>query len=843
MKRTPGSGGRSKRVTSGGGGVHKRSGYSGSGRPVGRSDGYSGRKGSSSSSGGFSSGSNHSSGGSSGGYRSSSSSGLISLILGLLLGNNGLLSKLISLLKRNKTARIIALILAVLLIFYFVSNGSCTSCSLGNIGSIGSGITSSDFSVAGDNANESNADMSVSNLARDKRTDIVGGGNDVVTIMVYLCGTDLESKYGMATSDLKEMMKANIADNVNIIVQTGGTNKWNNSTISSNKNQIYKVTSQGLVRLEETVGKKPMVDPNTLTEFINYCESNYEADRYMLIMWDHGGGSLSGYGYDEKFPTDGSMTLDEFDSALAQAGCVFDFIGFDACLMATLETALVCEKYADYLIASEETEPGVGWYYTNWITELSENTSMNTVEIGKNIIDDFVDVCRQASPNDKTTLSIIDLAEMAGTVPEAFNEFSTSTTELIDSDNYKVVSDARSKTKEFSSGINQVDLIHLAKNIGTEEALDFAKALQSCVKYNRTSSNIANAYGISIFFPYGSTSSVSSAIKTYDKIGLDDSYSECIKSFASITAGGQMLTGGNGMDSMLGSLLGTSSASGTSGDTLVDIISMLGGSSGSSNTTTDLVGTALDLFLGSSGSSSSTGIDVGQLADWFTSDRVMNNAESYAENYLDPERLAATEKDGGYVLSLTDEEWELVHDIQLNVFYDDGEGYIDLGMDNVYTFDNDLDLVMDYDGTWLAINGNIVSYYMISNDTDGDNYVITGRVPALLNGQLVDIILVFSNENEYGVVAGARINYNGLTQAQAKGLIEIKSGDVIDFLCDYYTYEGEYVSSYYLGEQFIVPEGELTISNVSVGNNPCRFGYCLTDSYGSEMWTDMLDYN
>jgi len=840
LNRTPGSGGRKKHVTSGGGGVHKRSGYSGSGRPVGRSDGYSGRRkpsGTSGNSGSGNSNYNNSAGSySSGGSRASSSGGLLSIILNLLL--NGGLNKLFNLLKKNKTARIIAIILVAVLVLYFVMSGSCSSfgsgCSFGGV--------SASSGVAGENANESAADLSVSNLARDKRTQIVGGGRDEVTIMVYMCGTDLETNYGMATADLKEMMAADISENVNIIVETGGTKKWNNSTISSNKNQIYKVTSKGLVRLEESLGQKSMVDPNTLTEFIQYCQSNYAADRYMLIMWDHGGGSLSGYGYDEKFPGEGSMTLDEINIALKNAGCVFDFIGFDACLMATLETAMVCEQYADYFIASEETEPGVGWYYTNWISELSANTSMSTVEVGKNIIDDFVEMCRKAAPNDKTTLSIIDLAELAGTVPEAFNEFSTSTTELIDSDNYKVVSDARSKTKEFSSGINQVDLIHLARNIGTDEAVAFANALSSCVKYNRTSTNIANAYGISIFFPYGSTSSVSSALKTYDKIGLDDSYGECIKSFASISAGGQILSGGSSMDSMLGSLFGTSTGSGNSGDTLINLISMLGGSSSSSNTSADLVGTALDLFLGNSSSASTTGIDVGQLAEWFTSDRVRNSAEYYAENYLDPSRLVATPKGDEYVLKLTDEEWDVVQEVQLNVFYDDGEGYIDLGMDNVYRFDNDGDLVLEYDGTWLAINGNIVSYYMISNDVDGDNYVITGRVPALLNGQLVDIILVFDNENEKGVVAGARINYNGLTQAQAKGLIQIKPGDVIDFLCDYYTYEGEYISSYYLGEQFIVPESGLTISNVSVGEAPCRVTYCLTDMYGNEMWTQALDY-
>ena len=77
------------------------------------------------------------------------------------------------------------------------------------------------------------------------------------------------------------------------------------------------------------------------------------------------------------------MTLDEIHSALTKADVDFDFIGFDACLMATYETAVMLEQHADYMIASEETEPGIGWYYTGWINALSSNTSINTAELGQ----------------------------------------------------------------------------------------------------------------------------------------------------------------------------------------------------------------------------------------------------------------------------------------------------------------------------------------------------------------------------------------------------------------------------------------------------------------------------
>ena len=220
--------------------------------------------------------------------------------------------------------------------------------------------------------------------------------------MVYMCGTDLESKYGMATADLNEMKAATISDKINIIVYTGGCKAWKDSKISNKKNQIYQVKSGQLILLEDDMGSGPMTDPANLTAFIKYCNKNYPANRNELIFWDHGGGSLSGYGYDEKNSSYGSMKLGSIDTALKDAGVTFDFIGFDACLMATTENALMLTKYGDYLIASEETEPGVGWYYTNWLTSLGQNTAMPTVEIGKNIVDDFVSQCARKCPGQKT---------------------------------------------------------------------------------------------------------------------------------------------------------------------------------------------------------------------------------------------------------------------------------------------------------------------------------------------------------------------------------------------------------------------------------------------------------
>lgn len=737
----------------------------------------------------------------------------------------------------GKIIKIALVILAVIIVFK-TFGGNCSGLSdiLGEGGSGGLGGLenfSQSISTGYDNfslsdasapvaisasTSTSNLDTTVSNAARGKYTTIKGGGNDEVTVMVFLCGTDLESKYGMATNDLNEMLHATLNDeHLNIIVETGGTKQWKNTVISNTTNQIYRVRNGGIECLEKDVGNKSMTDPATLTEFIRYCSSKYPANRNMLILWDHGGGSLSGYGYDQKHS--GSMTLDKINKALRDGGIKFDFIGFDACLMATMETAVVTEQYADYLIGSEETEPGCGWYYTNWLTKLSKNPSIKTVELAKTIIDDFNDVCKKNNAGDSTTLSIVDLAEFAGTVPEAFNKFASNIGDMLDGSEYEVVADARSGAREFgaSSGINHVDLIHLASRIGTKDAQNLADALKGCIKYNRTSRSMTNSYGMSIYFPFTSFSGVNSAVSLYNSIGMDSDYSACLRSFASLAAGGQIATGGT--SSPIGSLFGELGGSGSSAS---DLLSLLLGGSGSGSG-----GDLLSTILGGS-------------SDWFDSGRVLQNLDYYDDNAIYSNDMLLTEKDGGKVLSLG-AKWSLVENVRLNVFLDDGEGYIDLGMDNVYEFDKDGDLKIDYDRTWLALDGQVVPYYVVSEAHDGEHYAYIGRVPAMLNGERVDIMIAFDDEkeqNEYGYVLGARYIYtNDETDTIARGLVELKDGDKLEFLCDYYSYDKGYNASYYFGEPIIV-KGDIEVSNVEIGDAKCLVTYCLTDIFANEFWTE-----
>ena len=657
------------------------------------------------------------------------------------------------------------------------------------------------------------------------------------------------------------------------------SSKWQNNVVSSSTNQLYRVTKDGLQRLVEKDGNKAMSDPATLTSFIKFAAKNYPSDRYILILWDHGAGSVNGYAYDEKHPGSGYMSLAGIDQALKDAKVKFDFVGFDACLMATLETGLMLSDYADYMIASEETEPGTGWYYTNWLKVLSKNPKISTVQLGKQIADDFTDSSRAYSRSSDTTLSVTDLAELETTVPKLFKVFSSATAGLLESENFKVVSTARGNTKEFarSEKLDQIDLVNFAQNLGTAEGSELGKAIQSAVKYNRTSRGYEKAYGLSIFFPYRKMSYVDSMIKTYEQIGMDSEYTDCIKKFANLELAGQISTGGTGseygslFDSLFGSYggyqsqgsggytldwsdfgYGSSQGGGSSYQgsyggysggssyqggygSLTDYYGSGYGSSGSMST--ELISSMLEMFLG--GRSNVSGISA---ADKFIDAETIKNAAGYiADNSINTSHLSWEASGGETLLAFDDNDWENTQTLLLNAFYDDGEGFIDLGLDNVYNFDEYGNLSGDFDNTWIAVNGQPVAYYFADEADNDDGYVIRGYIPALVNGSRCEIYVTFTDEDPYGSVTGYKYVYPDEGNGQVAKLCALEDGDVIDFIADYYAYDGTYLDSYRINDS-ITYDGTFELSNIRM-DKALNASYRVEDIYGQYYWTELIPNN
>ena len=702
------------------------------------------------------------------------------------------------------------------------------------------------------NTDDSSVDGSVSSAARSKYTKLKGDGKDEVTLMLYIIGTDLESQSGMATSDLNEILHADLDnDNLNVIIETGGCKKWQNSVVSRSNIQRWKATSRGLQRLD-TLDQTSMTDPSTLSSFIKYAAKQAPADRYMLILWDHGGGSVSGFGYDEYYSKD-TMDTAEIAKALKAGGVKFDFVGFDACLMATLENAVALEPYADYLIASEESEPGTGWFYTNWLTDLNANTSTSTLELGKRILDDFTSKSATSSSfsyynyGSQTTLSLVDLAELGGTVPSALTEFGNDLTETLTSDHYQDVATARNSAKEFSSSnmLDQVDLVDFCLKLNSNESNQLAEAIQSAVKYNRVK-GVSDAYGLSLYFPNSSLRYMNTMNEIYEDIGMDEAFTGSVKQYATLESSGQItsntygqslidiLTGGQ-YSSSYGQYGGSSYSSYGGSYTPSDFYSMLGSSSSGNSGYYTTGGYNY-------GASDYQSIFGGNYRSWMTDSMIRAAASTLSNRALTPSADFSTVSKGGHdVLELTEAQWAEIKAAEVNVFVPDENngGWLDLGLDNTGTFNDDGDLIDEWTGNWITLDGNFAAMYPVSDiDEDGDGkYITTKYIPANLNGERVNIIVEFNEETGKDTVLGAESIYS--VETEAKGLTTIQPGDTIQLLCDHYTEDGTVKDEYKLGSAFTVGQNGLKLYSLKVDNSGCVFSYRLTDIYGAFHWLPM----
>ncbi len=725
-------------------------------------------------------------------------------------------------------------IIVVVFVIFFLLRGGLDGLG-GNMFQSPSDVSGSITSASGtssgwfEESNSGRLNTSVADGAREKFTSIKGDGSDTVTIMVYMCGTDLESGSGMGTSDLQEMLKASVSDQINLIVYTGGCKRWRNNVISSSTNQIYQIQKGKLKCLESNAGNVTMTDPATLSSFIKYCNRNFPANRMDLILWDHGVGSASGYGYDEKFPRSGSMSLENIDKAIRDAGVKFDFIGFDACLMATTETALMLGDDADYLIASEETEPGIGWYYTNWLTSLTDNPSISTLELGKRIVDDFTEACARSCRGQQTTLSVIDLAEISQTVPDKLKDFAGTTNALISDGNYRQVATARGSSREFArmNSIDQIDFVHFAKLLGTKESKALADALLASVKYNKTSANMTNAYGLSIYWPYKKLSTVDKVSNTYNEIGIDSSFTSCIRAFAQMEVGGHAVSGSQNspLPSLLGS--GQSSQGGMSEQAMQQILqALLSGNMGNFGR----IGLG-DLNSGNTSFLTDGGLDLDTILNYVKENRITEDDLKWTAN-----------SKGQRVLSLTEEQWSQVERVEKAVYYNDGDGYIELGQDNLFDFDDDGNLIPDTGNDWLTINGKFVAYYHTDTiEKSDDNYTITGKVPVKYNGVRANLILAFDQDNEEGYIAGVNYDYDDkTTETIGKNLTELNKGDEIVFLCDYYGNDGSYKDTYKLGSMTVDDPASVTIRNSTIDSGKADIIYNVVDIFDSRFWTEPL---
>ena len=335
---------------------------------------------------------------------------------------------------------------------------------------------------------------------------------DSWAVYLYLCGSDLESGDGAASADLVEIMNAKFSDDVKVVVETGGSRQWALEEISPKELSRFVFFKDD----NEDLGSVPnasMGDPETLSDFLSYCQQNHPADHEMLIIWNHGGGSTTGVAYDE-IHGDDYLSLPELKKALhssyQKTGKKLDIIGFDACLMASLDVARTVAPYGNYMIASQATEPGNGWNYTSFINALSQNTSAPVLEVAKQVCDSFYQGCKDYGSESGATLSVTDLSQIE-LLDACFNFFGLELiNNAVDDDAFyayfgRGAKKAENYSNSKSSGYSDMaDIGSLAKAMADklpDSAPLLAEALEKAVPYKISGSEY-NPSGLSCYYPY-----------------------------------------------------------------------------------------------------------------------------------------------------------------------------------------------------------------------------------------------------------------------------------------------------------------------------------------------------
>ncbi|MBR3334374.1 MAG: hypothetical protein IKG23_08810 [Clostridia bacterium] len=364
------------------------------------------------------------------------------------------------------------------------------------------------------------------------------------TVLVYLCGSDLESKYSYATYNLQEMAGVEFPYNylplfteeitapediirdigkVNVLIETGGAAKWHASElgmdVSTDVLQRWRLnydpreehTTQDPIEFLESLPLQSMGDPGTLTDFIRWGAGNYPAKKYALVLWGHGNGAISGVCIDELFDND-SLQLYELNQALANSGEYLETVVIDACLMANLETASALKNYARWMVASQENVPGKGTAVGNWLQALVNHPALDGEWLGRNVCDTTgVKYANEADDMAKSLLTwaVIDLSGI-DRVLNIFDRFFQNLGDTICSNPNvaQIFAQHIFNTSEFGDGNENMrdlgdlfyseSLIHYLDSDFLDEAVT---ALSKTVVYLTRGTGRSNAHGLSYCYP------------------------------------------------------------------------------------------------------------------------------------------------------------------------------------------------------------------------------------------------------------------------------------------------------------------------------------------------------
>ncbi|MCF0133760.1 MAG: hypothetical protein HUJ72_07830 [Blautia sp.] len=617
-------------------------------------------------------------------------------------------------------------------------------------------------------------------------------------VYVYMCGSDLESEGGQATMDIQEMLDGNLGERCAFIVDAAGSNSWNNNLCDPERQNKFMVVNQKAAVLERCEDQS-MGAPETLATFLTDTAGDLEAEHYGLVIWNHGGGSISGVCMDERHEYD-ALSLSEVTEALETAGRHFDFIGFDCCLMGGFESAAAVRNYADYMIGSEELVQGVGFDYKS-IGDCLGSGETDGAVIGKVICDSYYDCCLEYGIERETTMSVLDLGKFQS-LQESLETTAGKMVECLQDPDI-LVQTARDTGRVENYGgnnaaegyTNMADMTGILKVFSdyVPEVSETIRALQEMVSYEIHGEGRKKAKGLSIFYPYGIQSSVEIAI--LEAVNPCSNYVDFVK----------RLVYASFMETMEGY---------------------------SSN--------AFDTLMANydAGIAPSTGLDAQSDVG-----NALQGDESELEIHFVQEPFI--NEDGLYEFTIAEDSLDTIKSVGFDLFQvveEDPDGSYYLGYDNNVSMDWDTGRGVDaFNGTWPSLpDGQELMFFMID---EAEEYTLFSA-PVIVNGEEKFLRFCWEWDDPSAPESGGSFCMLGLWSGLDEGTgiagrceWDLYVGDEISPL--YYRYDQEGNLEEVSGSVYVATE-DMEITEMTLRKGYYIYCFDITDIYGKTYYSEPI---
>ncbi len=347
--------------------------------------------------------------------------------------------------------------------------------------------------------------------------------------------------------DFNEMERVGSSDVMNIIVQLDRSpshDTSNGNWVGSRRYQVVRDPQESfppnfssppneIIRspLIADLGRKNTGDPQVLKDFLNWGVSQFPADRFIVILSNHGAG-VRPFRAARPLRNRGMMFADSFNDFISEdearqvfsdivtaLGRPIDVVALDCSEMSEIEVAYQFRGLCRYFVASQLSEPNDGYPYDRFLMEIHQNRQISTEELLRKWVDHYITSYLPGQPSsgagDSVTIAVYNMSEIDRYV-QAIDQLAEALGRRVNSLGSQFLQ-LRSQTQYFSeliyrdvahfckllqANINDATISERAQGVLDRQGPGPGKALLYEAHRTGRDINVDNAHGIAIYFPH-----------------------------------------------------------------------------------------------------------------------------------------------------------------------------------------------------------------------------------------------------------------------------------------------------------------------------------------------------